>query len=221
MIMVTVILIQWLILLIPELILGDFDERERFLCNAYEVSLSPVKHHVNTWHKWWVTFFRAVCPQGQMVLTCPPPAETGSVLPLCILLPTPSSLSLWADTADPVFSLHLWEYSGFVRCPNLLTCMYPRTLILSSDLFQCFEPQSSTPAQISVSGSPTLPTARQTHGCTKHTVSVCMLILCSPSLCSLVDHVKRHTGVCSVTVVTGFALITGSLKHFCSKNDTI
>lgn len=163
-----------------------------------------------------------------MVLTRPQkcPAEPGSVPPLCILLPTPLSLPLWAETADPVSlcaSLGIqWFCQTSKTVHALLTCTYPRTRILGCDLFQRFVPRLCTPAEISISGSTTLPAAKQIHGCNEHTASVCMLIRYSPIQFSVVDRMKRQNGVCGVTAVIGFAQITGSLENiFCRKNGTI
>lgn len=196
----------------------DLDERERFIPNAYEVALSLVKHHVNTWHK---MMGNGVFLCGFFFEQCVLRDRWSSLVPRSLLLRqglfSPSvafSLRLHPSLCGLTLQIlsSLCEYSGFVRHPNLLTHMYPRTLIFSSDLFQCFGPRSSTPAQISISGPPSQPTARQTHGCTEHTVSVRKLILCSPALRSVVDQQKRPAGVCSVTGGTGFALITGSLE---------
>lgn len=166
-----------------------------------------------------------MCPKRQIVLTFPRkcPAETGSVPPSVSfslpLYPPP----LWPDIVDPVSSPCPWEYSGFVRHPNpqtvhtLLTCTYPRTCILGCDLFQCFELQSSTPAEISISDSPSLPTARQTRVCNEHTVWVYADFLqCNPVfICS--SNEKTQWSVpcdCSNRICSDYRI---SLKHFCSK----
>lgn len=178
-----------------------------------------MKHHVSTWlndrryfceqcvlrDRWFSLFPRSLLlswglfsPSLSSPLSLYPSLRG---LPLQIL----SHLCISGNTVV------LSDIQTYKTVHALLICTYPRTCILGCDLFQRFERQSSTHSEISIWGSSTLPTARQTHGCNEHTACARMLIFYSWTRFSFVAHMRRDIGECGVTAVTGFAQITGSL----------